>query len=229
MVNNATIFSDVLTAWEGWNLTDFAEQRECLLSAQRSMNELNATLASVMAFHIQQANVLLANPHVMPGPTGETNELYAAGRGVVLVVLESEAAEAKIAAMAQITGALIAGNGVIICSGNDKFNQILKSAVERSQLPTNLVQFVALEEAATFIDFDVRVVGLVGSEETEWQVNHQLANRDGAIGLLVSETDLASLPTSHDPNLVLRFITERTRTINITAVGGNATLLELGS
>ncbi|MGR5177228.1 1-pyrroline-5-carboxylate dehydrogenase [Vibrio parahaemolyticus] len=229
MVNNATIFSDVLTAWEGWNLTDFAEQRECLLSAQRSMNELNATLASVMAFHIQQANVLLANPHVMPGPTGETNELYAAGRGVVLVVLESEAAEAKIAAMAQITAALIAGNGVIICSGNDKFNQILKSAVERSQLPTNLVQFVALEEAATFIDFDVRVVGLVGSEETEWQVNHQLANRDGAIGLLVSETDLASLPTSHDPNLVLRFITERTRTINITAVGGNATLLELGS
>ncbi|SEG56704.1 1-pyrroline-5-carboxylate dehydrogenase [Vibrio hangzhouensis] len=229
MVNNATIFSDVLTAWEGWNLTDFAEQRECLLSAQCSMNELNATLASVMAFHIQQANVLLANPHVMPGPTGETNELYAAGRGVVLVVLESEAAEAKIAAMAQITAALIAGNGVIICSGNDKFNQILKSAVERSQLPTNLVQFVALEEAATFIDFDVRVVGLVGSEETEWQVNHQLANRDGAIGLLVSETDLASLPTSHDPNLVLRFITERTRTINITAVGGNATLLELGS
>lgn len=229
MVNNATIFSDVLTAWEGWNLTDFAEQRECLLSAQRSMNELNATLASVMAFHIQQANVLLANPHVMPGPTGETNELYAAGRGVVLVVLESEAAEAKIAAMAQFTAALIAGNGVIICSGNDKFNQILKSAVERSQLPTNLVQFVALEEAATFIDFDVRVVGLVGSEETEWQVNHQLANRDGAIGLLVSETDLASLPTSHDPNLVLRFITERTRTINITAVGGNATLLELGS
>lgn len=229
MVNNATIFSDVLTAWEGWNLTDFAEQRECLLSSQRSMNELNATLASVMAFHIQQANVLLANPHVMPGPTGETNELYAAGRGVVLVVLESEAAEAKIAAMAQFTAALIAGNGVIICSGNDKFNQILKSAVERSQLPTNLVQFVALEEAATFIDFDVRVVGLVGSEETEWQVNHQLANRDGAIGLLVSETDLASLPTSHDPNLVLRFITERTRTINITAVGGNATLLELGS
>ncbi|MGR5306281.1 1-pyrroline-5-carboxylate dehydrogenase [Vibrio mediterranei] len=229
MVNNATIFSDVLTAWEGWNLSDFAEQRECLLSAQRNMNELNATLASVMAFHIQQANVLLANPHVMPGPTGETNELYAAGRGVVLVVLESEEAQAKIAAMAQITAALIAGNGVIVCSGNDKFNQILKSAVERSQLPTNLVQFVALEEASTFIEFDVRVVGLVGFKDTEWQVNHQLANRDGAIGLLVSETDLALLPVAHDPNLVLRFITERTRTINITAVGGNATLLELGS
>ncbi|MBY6195809.1 1-pyrroline-5-carboxylate dehydrogenase [Vibrio hangzhouensis] len=229
MVNNATIFSDVLNAWESWNVTDFAEQRECLLSVQRNMAELNATLASVMAFHVQQANILLANPHVMPGPTGETNELYAAGRGVALVVLESEEAQAKIAAVAQVTAALIAGNGVIVCSGNEKFNQILISAVERSQLPSNLVQIVALEEATTFIDFDVRVVGLVGSEETQWQVNHQLANRDGAIGLLVSETDLASLPTSHDPNLVLRFITERTRTINITAVGGNATLLELGS
>ncbi|MCO4788283.1 1-pyrroline-5-carboxylate dehydrogenase, partial [Vibrio cholerae] len=49
-----------------------------------------------------------------------------------------------------------------------------------------------------------------------------------AIVSLVSETDLLTLPVAHDPHLSLRFITERTRTINITAVGGNATLLELG-
>ncbi|HAS64519.1 MAG TPA: 1-pyrroline-5-carboxylate dehydrogenase, partial [Vibrio sp.] len=41
----------------------------------------------------------------------------------------------------------------------------------------------------------------------------------------VSETDLVTLNVAHDPHLSLRFITERTRTINITAVGGNATLL----
>ncbi|MFA0087126.1 1-pyrroline-5-carboxylate dehydrogenase [Vibrio sp. 10N.261.51.F12] len=229
MVNNTTIFSDVYSAWEQWNVTEFAQQRECVLSVQRNMNEVNGTLASVMAYHIQQANVLLATPHLMPGPTGETNELYAAGRGVVLIVVESEDAHASIAAMAQITAALISGNGVIVSSNNTAFNQLLVSAVERSQLPSQLVHIVPLEEASAFIDLDVRVVGLVGSEETLWQVNHQLANRDSAIGLLVSETDLTSMPTSHDPNLVLRFITERTRTINITAVGGNATLLELGS
>ncbi len=229
MVNNATIFSDAQTAWYGWNLQDFAIQRECLLSVQRRMGEINATLASVMAYHVQQATSLLAEPHLMPGPTGETNELYAAGRGVALVVVESNDAQASVAAVAQLTAALIAGNAVVVCSNNQKFDQVLKSAISSSMLPPQLVQIVGFDQASAFIEFDVRVVAVVGSNETEWQVNHQLAQRDSAIGLLVSETDLVSLPTSHDPNLVLRFITERTRTINITAVGGNATLLELGS
>ncbi|MGO3799410.1 MAG: 1-pyrroline-5-carboxylate dehydrogenase, partial [Vibrio casei] len=57
---------------------------------------------------------------------------------------------------------------------------------------------------------------------------------EGVITPLVAETvDGTStsghdLVLTHDPSLVLSFITERTRTINITAVGGNATLLELG-
>jgi delta 1-pyrroline-5-carboxylate dehydrogenase len=229
MVNNATIFSDVQTAWQVWNVQDFTTQRECLLSVQRRMAEINSTLASVMAYHVQQATSLLAEPHLMQGPTGETNELYAAGRGVALILVESNDAQASVAAIAQLTAALIAGNGVVVCSNNQKFDQVLKSAISSSMLPPQLVQFVGFDQASAFIEFDVRVVAVVGTNDTEWQVNHQLAQRESAIGLLVSETDLVSLPTSHDPNLVLRFITERTRTINITAVGGNATLLELGS
>ncbi|MCV5886981.1 hypothetical protein OFN71_27590, partial [Escherichia coli] len=76
---------------------------------------------------------------------------------------------------------------------------------------------------------DVRSVGYVGYSQVEHALNLQLAKRDGAIVGLVSETDLESPKLAHDPHLSLRFITERTRTINITAVGGNATLLELGN
>ncbi len=79
------------------------------------------------------------------------------------------------------------------------------------------------------LEEDIRNFAFVGSEQDVLGYNKKLALRSGAITALVSETDLEALPQSQDPKLVLRFITERTRTINITAVGGNATLLELGS
>ena len=35
---------------------------------------------------LEQAAALLSEQHLMAGPTGETNELYAAGRGGALVI-----------------------------------------------------------------------------------------------------------------------------------------------
>ncbi|WP_305846204.1 hypothetical protein [Photobacterium kishitanii] len=56
----------------------------------------------------------------------------------------------------------------------------------------------------------------------------QLAQREGVLAQLVAELDGELVPVIGSQHYCLRFITERTRTINITAVGGNATLLELG-
>jgi delta 1-pyrroline-5-carboxylate dehydrogenase len=81
----------------------------------------------------------------------------------------------------------------------------------------------------TLSSLDISAAALVGNRQAEQDVNRELAKREGAICTFVSETDLQALPVSHDPCLVLRFVTERTCTINITAVGGNASLLELGS
>jgi delta 1-pyrroline-5-carboxylate dehydrogenase len=128
-----------------------------------------------------------------------------------------------------ITCALIAGNSVVICSDNTEFNQLVNHAVASATFPSNLVQVVAYDASSPLLDSDVRSVGYVGYSQVEHALNLQLAKRDGAIVGLVSETDLESPTVAHDPHLSLRFITERTRTINITAVGGNATLLELGS
>ena len=128
-----------------------------------------------------------------------------------------------------ITCALIAGNSVVICSDNTELTQLVKQAVASANFPSNLVQVVAYDASSPLLDSDVRSVGYVGHSQVEHALNLQLAKRDGAIVGLVSETDLESPTLTHDPHLSLRFITERTRTINITAVGGNATLLELGS
>lgn len=229
MVHQVTRFTDACSAWENWNLTDFDFKCECLLSLKSSLKESLPGLAQVVSFHLDQASALLARSHSLIGPTGETNELYAAGRGVALLIQNDTSMTAKQALLAQLCCALVAGNSVIICSDDSELVAALTAANLQSSLPVNLLQFSALDAYQALIESDIRSVGYVGNVSLEHSLNRQLAQRSGAIINLVSETDLTTLPVAHDPHLSLRFITERTRTINITAVGGNATLLELGN
>ncbi|OAJ93442.1 hypothetical protein [Vibrio bivalvicida] len=229
MVHQVTRFSDAFSAWENWNLTNFDSKSECLLAFKQALQQVQPELASVVSYHIEQASALLAETHQLVGPTGETNELYTAGRGVAVVIQDDIQQQAKLAAVAQVSAALIAGNSIIFCSDDAELCQSLEAAYLQSSLPTNLVQFAAIDAYHQLLESDVRSIGYVGNTEVERTINRQLAKRTGAIVSLTSETDLVNLPVAHDPHLALRFITERTRTINITAVGGNATLLELGS
>ncbi|EKO3627382.1 1-pyrroline-5-carboxylate dehydrogenase [Vibrio metschnikovii] len=229
MVHQVTRFTDACSAWENWNLTDFDFKCECLLSLKSSLKESMPGLADVVSFHLEQASALLARSHSLIGPTGETNELYTAGRGVALLIQNDASVTAKQALVAQLCCALVAGNSVIICSDDRELVAALTAANQQSSLPVNLLQFSALDAYQALIESDIRSVGYVGNVSLEHSLNRQLAQRSGVIINLVSETDLTTLPVAHDPHLSLRFITERTRTINITAVGGNATLLELGN
>ena len=229
MVHQVTRFSDAFSAWENWNLTNFDSKSECLLAFKQALQSVQPNLASVVAYHMEHASALLAETHQLVGPTGETNELYTAGRGVALIIQDESSESAQQATIAQVTAALVAGNSVILCSDDTQLTQNLEAAYTQSSLPMNLLQFASLDAYHQLLESDVRSVGYIGTQEVEQTINRQLSKRTGAIVGLVSETDVATIPVAHDPHLSLRFITERTRTINITAVGGNATLLELGS
>ncbi len=229
MVHQVTRFSDAFSAWENWNLTNFDSKSECLLAFKQALQSSESEIAPVVSYHIEQASGFLAHVHQLIGPTGETNELYTAGRGVALIIQDHVSVQAHQAVVAQLTAALIAGNSVILCSDDTNFSASLESAYQHSSLPTNLVQFVPYDAYHQLLESDVRSVGYIGNAQVEMTINRQLSKREGAIVSLISETDLATISVAHDPHLSLRFITERTRTINITAVGGNATLLELGS
>ena len=232
MVHQIAYFKDALSAWEQWNLTSFDYKYDHLKALRAALEAQNNSVAKVVSYHLQHASSLLAETHQLIGPTGETNELYAAGRGVALIICESNLvnqANTLSSAFAMITCALVAGNSVVVCSDNAELNRMIKQALSSVNLPSNLVQVVAYDASASLLDSDVRSVGYIGHSNIEHALNLQLAKRNGAIVGLVSETDLESSTLAHDPHLSLRFITERTRTINITAVGGNATLLEMGS
>ncbi len=229
MVHQVTRFSDAFSAWENWNLTSFESKCECLLSLKSNLESAMPEVAKVFSYHLQQASTLLEHSHQLVGPTGETNELYTAGRGVALIIQDDHSDKAKQAVAAQLCAALIAGNSAVFCSDDAELSSALKSAFGQSTLPANVLQFATFDSYHQLMESDVRCVGYVGKAAVERSLNRELAKRTGAIVSLVSETDMGTLPVAHDPHLSLRFITERTRTINITAVGGNATLLELGS
>ncbi|TVO35683.1 1-pyrroline-5-carboxylate dehydrogenase [Vibrio algivorus] len=229
-------FFDANTAWEQWNLTEYTFKSECLRSVSRNLEETQPALSAVMNFHLQQANERLSEPKLMPGPTGETNELYTAGRGICALIVEP--GMPWVAVIAPFTAALIAGNAVLICCDDKALNQCLENAIS-NVLPAHLVHIVAYDSYQSVIEADIRLTAFVGRTKTQRSINADLAHKKGAIVPFIAETiadentqdrcDSLSLVQAHDPSFVLRFITERTRTINITAVGGNATLLELGN
>lgn len=228
--SEVTVF-DAQTAWEQWNLTDYTFKSECLLSVCRNLEQEQPELTAVIKYHLQQAELLIAEPKLMPGPTGETNELYTAGRGICALIVEPDMPWTAI--VAQMACAVIAGNAVIVCSDDMAFNQCIETAIAAA-LPAHLVHIVAYDSYQSVVSSDIRIASFVGSATTELSINRLLAQKDGVIVPFVAETidttaEEKELTLAHDPCLVLRFITERTRTINITAVGGNATLLELGN
>ncbi|CAH0537797.1 1-pyrroline-5-carboxylate dehydrogenase [Vibrio marisflavi] len=226
MTHQVTCFSDALAAGESWNLTDFESKCKYLLSTVERLDS-EPNLPSVINYQLEHAKLLLASTHNLVGPTGETNELYTSGRGVALIIQDDKSSKARQAVVALLSAALLAGNSIIVCSDdNELAGQLAKALVS---LPANLIQFVSYDAYHQLLESDVRSVGYVGNESVERSINRQLSKRTGAIVSLVSETDAECRQLVLDTHLVLRFITEKTRTINITAVGGNATLLELGS
>ena len=84
MVHQITYFKDAFSAWEQWNLTDFDYKCEHVLAFKSALEGQQSTVAKVVSYHLQQASTLLAETHQLVGPTGETNELYAAGRDLHL-------------------------------------------------------------------------------------------------------------------------------------------------
>ena len=215
---------------KSWAQLSVSTRSEKLIEWSHALAEhpkFGVLAAKMVRFQCQRAQQLISETQLMPGPTGESNELYTAPRGVFYIT--SDEKPSVVALMGQITAALIAGNAIIVGfpSGESDIASLIVDGLHNVNVPNTIVQQVNFSEKDIN---DVRLAGVcfVGSEQREIELNQQLAKRDGLLAQLIAETDQERLTNTTDPHFVLRFITERTRTINVTAVGGNATLLELG-
>jgi RHH-type proline utilization regulon transcriptional repressor/proline dehydrogenase/delta 1-pyrroline-5-carboxylate dehydrogenase len=169
----------------------------------------------------------MAAPDLLPGPTGEHNEIQLHGRGVVLCVIGERASLAL--ALAQVGAALGAGNTVVAAAGPalaaalSRLAPVLAEGAAGAGGGPGVATVVAgaaepaVEEAAT--DRRVAIVALCGGEAQRGRLAAVLASRPGPLVPLIDEP--------FGPRLLDRFVVERTLTIDRTAAGGNATLLTL--
>lgn len=164
----------------------------------------------------------------LSGPTGETNELYLTGRGNALVYGDDTATPCALAGL--IVGALLCGNAVVVhAPAQQAWITEFCGFLHQIGVPVDvLVPKTDLTEEKLLRLAEFRVVVAACNTDTAVALGRALAERDGILVQLYTETDPILCTHLLQPDFLLRLITEKTRTNNITAIGGNATLLELG-
>jgi delta 1-pyrroline-5-carboxylate dehydrogenase len=229
---STSVIKKATSAWLTWNAIEI-EQRITLISQWSELLKLQHSLGllpgQMVDFHSLHAVPLISSGEEMPGPTGESNVLSTSGRGPFVIMAEQDAPIEAFIAL--VSCALVAGNSVVMAAlpEHEDIISTLEQVCTFSdiEMPIIVVENLASLEKV-IVDPAIAGVGFVGSEVEAIRLNRVLAERDGQIALLIVETDLEGLEMVRDQSLVLRFITEKTLTTNVTAVGGNATLLALG-
>ena len=181
------------------------------------------------SFWLQQIDAVaretLANPIELPGPTGEDNRLSVQGRGVVVVVITPQDPFAH--AEKQIASALLCGCPVIVtadgCHQDDLLG--LRDKYGKAGLAKNLLQFAALDNLTGLV-LDNQVEGIVTNSlnTNSSDLRQAMAKRTGSIIPLIEWTQRDQDYSYH---WLLWFLSERTRTENLVARGGNTKLFNL--
>lgn len=210
----------VFEAWDKLGVNGRAE------ALKKALNTFPDAQRKMAAWQIDNAEKSIAETRVMPGPTGERNELSNQGRGVFLCSSFIEGDNAKVGLVGQVFTALIAGNPVITVgpTGQEVMDMIAPFVAE------GVVQNIAESAQDSLIEADhLAGIATLCDPAQAQQFSQRLATKSGLICQLVEETDAEKLSSIAKPHYLLRFVTERTVSNNTTAIGGNATLLELGS
>jgi RHH-type proline utilization regulon transcriptional repressor/proline dehydrogenase/delta 1-pyrroline-5-carboxylate dehydrogenase len=167
----------------------------------------------------------LANPIQLPGPTGEDNRLSVFGRG--LMVLAITATDLLAGAEKQIACALLCGCPLIVAADKAHIrglNSIVES-YQQAGLMHKLLQIESLESLADLVQNNTVEGVIANTRNTDSSALRQLiAQRSGSIIPLIEwpESD-----KDYNYPWLLWFLSERTRTENLVARGGNTQLFNL--
>lgn len=143
-------------------------------------------------YYSAQARQLMGSPEVLPGPTGESNQLFLHGRGVFVCISPWNFPLAIF--IGQVVAALVTGN-CVIAKPAEQTNLIAAAAVRllhEAGVPQAVLQLVlgTGAEIGAALTRDPRIVGVAftGSTETARRINLALAQRDAALAVLIAET-----------------------------------------
>lgn len=166
-----------------------------MLEAGKTVTDAIAELREAIDFcryYAAEAEAKLAEPITLPGPTGESNQLYYHGRGLFICISPWNFPLAIF--MGQIAAALVAGN-TVIAKPAEQTPLIAAYAVKllhQAGIPVEVLHLLpgTGETVGARLVADSRIAGVMftGSTETAKLINRTLAQRDGAIIPFIAET-----------------------------------------
>jgi RHH-type transcriptional regulator, proline utilization regulon repressor / proline dehydrogenase / delta 1-pyrroline-5-carboxylate dehydrogenase len=207
-------FAIAAAAQPTWDGTAAAERAQRLERAANLMEQHRAdlmariireggrTIADALAevreavdasrYYAQRARRDFADGHALPGPTGESNELYLRGRGVFACISPWNFPVAIFTG--QVVAALAAGNAVVAKSARQTplCAALVVRLLHDAGVPAEVLHFLpgsagALGDAITG-DPHLGGIALTGSTETAWHIQEKLAQRRGPIVPFIAET-----------------------------------------
>lgn len=143
-------------------------------------------------YYAMLARQQLAEPQVMPGPTGEYNHLTLHGRGPIACISPWNFPLAIF--LGQVTAALAAGNSVIAkpAAQTPLIAAAAVNLLHDAGIPRDTVQLLpgrgSVVGAKLVSDNRIKGVIFTGSTETAQQINQMLAARSGEIVPFIAET-----------------------------------------
>jgi RHH-type proline utilization regulon transcriptional repressor/proline dehydrogenase/delta 1-pyrroline-5-carboxylate dehydrogenase len=212
----AAALTALTAAHKVWGEQPLSERAALLRRAFDGRPEAGPVNSRLAKAELQLADKLL------PGPTGESNELRQHGRGVL--ALQACGADASALALA-LAASLVAGNSValLVDGSNAAKAEALQTQLRAAGLPADALLLMpgATQSLSALLE-DERLAGvcLLGADaQAERELLRQMAATDGPIRPLISALEL------FDARQQYRFSAEQTLTINTAAAGGNAALL----
>jgi RHH-type proline utilization regulon transcriptional repressor/proline dehydrogenase/delta 1-pyrroline-5-carboxylate dehydrogenase len=209
-----TAIARAVRAFPDWAATPAKQRAACL---ERAADMLEAERGAVMALCIREAGKTVmdalaelreavdfcryyaarcradfAAPILMPGPTGERNQLALHGRGVFACISPWNFPLAIF--MGQVTAALAAGNTVIAKPAEQTplIAGLAVAILHRAGVPGDALHLLPGDGATVGAPLvaDPRIAGVAftGSTETARTINRVLAAKDGPIVPLIAET-----------------------------------------
>lgn len=167
----------------------------CVREAGKTLPDSQAEIREAIDFlryYGHTALALFAEPRVLPGFTGESNELHLRGRGVFVCISPWNFPVAIFCG--QIAAALVTGNSVLAkpasatCLVAARVTQLLYEA----GVPDTVLQFLPCKahQFSEVILTDERIAGVAftGSTQAAQKINQVLASRNGPIAALIAET-----------------------------------------
>jgi RHH-type proline utilization regulon transcriptional repressor/proline dehydrogenase/delta 1-pyrroline-5-carboxylate dehydrogenase len=216
-VNHETIVSNARWALKNWQSTSIDSR---LIILQQVITD-RSWLQQIDAV----AREKLANPIELPGPTGEDNRLSVQGRGVVTLIVTREDLFAD--AEKQIASALLCGCSVIVTADdcNKEALQSLQNKYLKAGLPNQLLQLTHLDSLGGLIQQgQVEAITANSLNADSSNLRQAMAKRSGSIIPLI---EWPQRDEDYNYHWLLWFLSERTRTENLVARGGNTKLFNL--